>query len=160
MSVVSASPESDSLVNSAYEAPDYRDRFVATVASNAFVNVDAVVDQWFRHQPGWLRLLSTNTLRKRHIANSIGSSYAVGDSVGSWEVVDRSVDEIVFGDDMGFMEYRFSFRRVDAQHIEAATAVQYLWPRTGRFYFSLVRPLHRRFVAYALRRTVAEATAS
>jgi hypothetical protein len=75
--------------------------------------------------------------------------------VGSWEVVERSDDEIVFGDSLGFMQYRFSFRRIDDEHIEAATAVRYRWRRTGRFYFALVRPFHRRFVAHALARVAA-----
>jgi hypothetical protein len=154
MTVISAPPRADSIVATVYDAPDYLDRFVATVAPDAFADVDAVVDRWFLDQPGWLRVLSTNTLSRRKVVESLPpSGYRIGNSVGSWDVVDRSAEEIVFGDDMGFMQYRFSFRRVDTRHIEAATAVRYLWPRTGRFYFSIVRRFHRRFVAYALART-------
>jgi len=68
-------------------------------------------------------------------------------------VIERDGHEIVFGDDLGFMQYRIGFRLgQSANTIEAATAVSYLWPRTGPIYFALVRPFHKLFVKYALSR--------
>ena len=74
-----------------------------------------------------------------------------GPQVGSWQVYKRSDDEIIFGDDMGFMEYRFSFYMDELGNVEAGTAVKFKWARLSRCYFGLVKPLHRRFVPLSLR---------
>jgi len=153
--VSQAAPDAGSIVTSIYDSPDYLDRFVTDVAPGAFDSVDDVATAWFTGQPTWLRVASTNTLTERALQDSItAGGYRTGTSVGAWKIIDRNDDEIVFGDDMGFMQYRFSLRLdASATQIEAATAVKYLWPRTGRLYFALVRPFHTRFVKAGLART-------
>lgn len=147
------------LIDTVYTDPDYADRFAIEVAPGRFATVDDVATSWFTRQPAWIRLLSTNSLlRGGVIAACRDNGYAPGTSVGSWEVIDRSDDEIVFGDHLGFMEFRTSFRlRPGCTHdnLEARTVVRYVWRRTGRFYFALVRPAHRRFMRFLLRTTAA-----
>ncbi len=56
----------------------------------------------------------------------------------------RNQDEIVFGDHMGSMEYRFSFRLCsERSRVEGATAVKFVWRRSGRSYRWLVQPTIR-----------------
>ncbi len=149
-------PAANSLAASIYEAPDYLDCFVVDAPTGRFESVDDVATAWFTEQPWWLRMVSTNTLTKSRVVEAISTDrYRVGTKVGSWQVIDRNDDEIVFGDDMGFMQYRFSFRlEANADQVEATTAVKYLWPRTGRLYFALVRPFHQRFIKLLLKLTV------
>ncbi len=150
--------DSASLVGSFYSEPDYRDRFVIHLDPQKYESVDQVVTDWFTKQPAWIRLLSTNSISKAGITSNVEfGGYTVGHSVGSWTVLDRNDTEILFGDQMGFMEYRFSFRLVPGtpEVLEGSTAVKFLWKRTGRFYFALVKPMHRRFTRLLLARTVA-----
>ncbi|MBN4047426.1 DUF2867 domain-containing protein [Acidimicrobiaceae bacterium AH-315-P05] len=155
--VSQAAPATGAIVTSIYDSPDYLDRFVKDVAPGTFDSVDDVATAWFTEQPTWLRIVSTNTLTRRALQDAIATGgYRIGTSVGAWEIIDRDDDEIVFGDDMGFMQYRFSLRlSASAAQIEAATAVKYLWPRAGRYYFAIVRPIHTRFVKVMLRKSAA-----
>jgi hypothetical protein len=155
VTIIESDPRKHSLVSTIYDSPDYLDRFVAEVEPNRFATVDEVATAWFIEQPAWIRLISTNTFSTRRISNAVSSGrFQSGTSVGSWQVIDRNDNEIVFGDDMGFMQYRFAFHLNEtADAIEAATAVRYLWPRAGRFYFMLAKPVHRRFIRYLLART-------
>ncbi len=156
MKITATQPAGDSLVASIYENPDYLDCFVAAVGPDTFERVDDVATAWFMGQPAWLRLLSTNTLSKGAVEDAIARGYRVGDTVGSWEIITRNDEEIVFGENMGFMQYRMSFRLPSAgDRIEAGTAVRFLWHRTGKFYFALVQPLHPRFVKMVLKNTIA-----
>ena len=152
-------PDSRSLVGSQYDQPDYQDRFVTDVRAGRYRNVDEVVNDCFTKQPTWLRLLSTNTFSKKGVEAAIaGGGYEPDSAVGSWIVIERNHEEIVFGDDMGFMEYRFSMRLdpEDPSYVEASTAVRYKWRRTGRFYFAAVRPMHKRFVVMSMRSAVSD----
>lgn len=135
---------------------DYRDRYSIQTEAGQYDTVDEVVTDWFKKQPTWLRVLSTNSLSRRSVEESVANGFRVGSKVGTWEVVDRDDNEVVFSDSMGFMEYRFSFllSQQEQDSVEASTAVRYLWRRTGRFYFALVKPMHRRFVKLLLARTV------
>ena len=156
--VAELDPDDDSLVGSLYDRPDYRDQFAITVPTGTYASVDEVATDWFMKQPAWIRLLSTNTMSRKAVETAASAGrYEIGAAVGSWVVIERNEQEIVFGDNMGFMEYRFSIRLLtgDTETVEGSTAVRFLWRRTGRFYFALVRPLHRRFVKYLLVRTVA-----
>lgn len=161
MTVVQAQPDGTSIVARIYESPDYLDRYIAEVDPGRFETVDDVAHAWFIGQPAWLRLLSTNAVSARRLSRAIATGrFQCGTSVGSWEVIDRNTEEIVFGESMGFMQYRFSFRLVDpGGSIEAATAVKYLWPRTGPLYFTLVKPFHRKFINLVLARTASSAGA-
>ena len=151
-------PRADSLLETAPEPWDYQDRYVIGTRPGQYQSVDQVAADWFHKQPTWLRLLSTNTTKRPHDDLGVADGgFRVGSTVGSWKVVTRSEREIVFGDSLGFMEFWYSFSLApdEAGTVEGATAVRYLWPRTGRFYFALVRPVHGKFVELLLRTTVA-----
>ncbi|MFN3217835.1 MAG: DUF2867 domain-containing protein [Acidimicrobiales bacterium] len=149
--------DTDTLVAGVFEAPDYADRFAIACDPERHRTVDDVATDWFTRQPRWVRLLSTNSLSTTGVERAIAEGgYRVGSAVGSWAVFERSDDEIVFGDSLGFMEFRTAFRLPPDRPgtAEAATVVRYRWRRTGRFYFALVRPMHRRFIPSLLERTV------
>ncbi|MGV8911781.1 MAG: DUF2867 domain-containing protein [Rhodoglobus sp.] len=132
---------------------NYTDRFTIDAAEGSYETVDQVAVDWFAKQPSWLRIISTNTLSRAGVTRVIERDhFSVGSAVGSWRIVRRNDNEIVFGDSMGFMEYWFSFLLPpdEPNTVEVSTAVRYLWPRSGQFYFRLVKPLHRRFVKIAL----------
>jgi hypothetical protein len=156
--VTECEPDPGSLVATIYDEPDYRDRFCVSVRPGQYGRVDQVASDWFTKQPAWIRLLSTNTVSTGGIETAIRQGgYGVGTRVGSWEVVQRNDNEIVFGHNMGFMEYRFSLRLLEQSLlVEGSTAVKFLWPRTGRYYFALVRPIHRRFVKLLLVKATSE----
>jgi len=80
------------------------------------------------------------------------TDYKIGSKVGTWKVFDRSDKEIVFGESLGFMDYRFSMRfdKGDAEYIEVSTVVK-TNSTAGKFYFALVKLLHRKFVMISLR---------
>jgi hypothetical protein len=154
-------PHSDSLVASIYEQPDYLDRF-QFAAADTFGSVDEVVVAWFERMPAWIRLLSANVLSpsafRVQLDRGQADGFPVGHRVGSWEVIARDDAEIVFGDSLGFMEFRTGFRLIPSAEsagpstVECATAVRYLWRRTGAFYFGLVRWPHQLFIRYLLGR--------
>ncbi|MFT4657620.1 MAG: hypothetical protein ACI8V4_001796 [Ilumatobacter sp.] len=53
-----------------------------------------------------MRVRSTNTTSKAGVEQAIDEGgFQVGRSVGSWKVIQRDDDEIVFSDSMGFMGY-------------------------------------------------------
>jgi Protein of unknown function (DUF2867) len=158
MAVVEQTPKDESLARSLCDLPDYQDRFSVETTPGQYATVDQVAADWFTKQPSWIRLISTNTLSSAGIESEIAEGgFRVGTTVGSWKVVARNGHEIVFGESMGFMEYNYSLSlSADKPNtIEGSTVVRYLWRRTGRFYFALVRPLHRRFIRFLLAKTVA-----
>lgn len=146
-------PNPNALATRAYERPDYLDRFTVDVGDCGYGDVDAAVAAWFMRQPWWIRLLSTNVLRRSRIEAALATGQLqVGTHVGAWAIIARTPDEIMFGESMGFMEYRvsFCFSGPAGKTVEVANAVKYLWPRTGPFYFALVKPLHKRFLRLML----------
>lgn len=157
--VTPISPSTDTLVESSYDRPDYRDAYL--IANPHDVTVEQFASGFFLSQPAWLARVSMNLGGGQSRRAAIGDAgYLVGSSVGSWKVHERSEDEIVFGEHMGFMEYRFSvLRRADGD-IEASTVVKYL-KRFAPFYFTVVKPFHRGFIKVALgnaaKRTSSEA---
>lgn len=155
-SVVELSPKTQPLLDTSPKCLNYQDRFSIETAQAQYGHVDDVVADWFRNQPTWLRLVSTNSLSRRSVENAVADGFVVGTKVGTWVVVARDDTEIVFSDSMGFMRYWFSFSlcRGKPDTVEASTSVRYLWSRTGGFYFAMVKPMHRRFVKLLLRKTV------
>ena len=148
---IEQAPDPDSLASRAYDQPDYVDRFSIAVENGSYADVDEVVTAWFSRQPWWIRVVSTNALTKsRVLADLESGELRPGTSVGAWELVDRTDEEIMFGESMGFMEYRVSFRLTEEPTIEVSNAVRYLWTRTGPLYFKVVRPFHKRFIRMML----------
>ena len=58
--------------------------------------------------------------------------FTVDEHIGNWKIYLRDDKEIVFGDDMGFMEYRFAMR-IDNDLLRVATVVQYKG-KVGKYY--------------------------
>ena len=139
----------DMLVSTALEQIDYSDCFVENIDIKQFKTIDEFVQKYFETQPRWLALISMNMYSKRGMQKALeDNSFSVDDSIGSWKIYLRDNKEIVFGDDMGFMEYRFSMR-LDADRLRVATIVQYKG-KMGKYYFSIVKLLHQRFVWLSL----------
>lgn len=146
-------PSADSEIAATYVKPDYRDAFL--VPAQGWATVEQFASAYFLNQPRWLSMVSMNlTSRAKLVAALADSGFAQGSAVGAWQVHRRSDNEIVFGDDMGFMEYRFSMRLLASGDIEASTAVKYRWQRMSHLYFSIVKPMHRRFVPMSLRAAI------
>lgn len=147
--ITPCTPTPHTFIAGAYEQPDYNDAYIVGDA-----NVDDVATfatQFFLSQPAWLAKASMNTPKRQQRIDAIATGdYEVGSAVGTWKVHGRNNDEIVFGEHMGFMEYRFSFLRRPDGRVEASTSVQYV-RRFGRIYFAIVKPFHIRFVKLALR---------
>lgn len=145
--IAAISPSSGTLIESIYDDPNYRDTYLIPAVDTA---VDEFATGFFLSQPRWLARVSMNLGDESSRRAAIGrGDYAVGSSIGSWQIHGRASDEIVFGEHMGFMEYRFSlFERPDGA-IEATTSVKYL-NRFAPLYFGVVKPFHRGFTKIAL----------
>jgi hypothetical protein len=150
-------PASDSLVARAFPKVDYRDAVRAGLPKGRFMDINAFARQYFLAQPAWLRTISMNTPQRSKIVRAVEQTrFQVGDRIGSWQVHDRNEEEIVFGESLGFMQYRFSLRfrpGAEADAVEASTAVR-LTGRLGLVYFAIVRLLHKRFVRQTLLNTL------
>ena len=142
----------DRAFNSTFKSADYRDGFRVETGGR-YATVADFATAYFLNQPRWLSLVSMNLASRQKLKAAIANTdgYQIDTAIGSWKVYDRTEDEIVFGDNMGFMEYRFSFRLDAAGFVEASTAVKYGWGGAGRFYFAIVKPMHKRFVPISLR---------
>ncbi len=162
MAVVRVSPvppTPGTLISAAYSDPDYRDAFRVSPACGD--RVEDFATAFFASQPGWLAKVSMNLgdKKSRHDAIKGANEYAEGSSIGSWKIHGRTNDEIMFGEHMGFMEYRFSMLRRPDGAIEAATSVKYL-KRFGHLYFGVVKPFHIGFIKLALRNTSSHAASA
>ena len=150
--VVEIEVEDGSLAASAFDQPDYRDAFQVQQPDTSWRDVDEIARAFFLGQPRWIAIVSMNLGSRADLEAALATTtFDVGTSVGSWKVYDRDDAEIVFGDDMGFMEYRFALRQVDKRTATGSTSVRYRWPRVSGFYFGLVKPFHRRFIPIAMR---------
>jgi hypothetical protein len=141
--------EDDMLVSSVLTPIDYSDCFETKVSNDTFPNIDTFVRRYFETQPRWLMAISMNILKKETMQKALErGTFNVDESVGSWKVYARNEEEVVFGDDMGFMEYRFAVR-LDDTRLRVSTVVQYKG-KMGKYYFALVKLLHQKFVLMSL----------
>jgi hypothetical protein len=150
-------PAPDALVAQALPRIDYRDTIQARLAHGRCADIDTFARRFFLAQPAWLRTVSMNTPSRARMAQTVATTrFAAGDQIGSWRIHDRNGDEIVFGESLGFMQYRFSLRlkRGPADDTVEASSVVQLNGRRGRVYFAVVRLLHKPFVRMMLRNTL------
>lgn len=141
-----------SLVYNAFEKIDYRDAFKLSFDKDTFINIDEFASQYFRSQPLWLRLISMNTLSKEKMEENLKKSNFQNDTnIGSWKIFNRNENEIVFGESMGFMDYRFSMRldKNTTDDLEVSTVVT-LNSFMGKYYFAVVKLMHKKFVKLSL----------
>jgi len=137
------------LVSSALAHIDYSDCFTTVIDTKRFNTIDTFVKCYFETQPRWLAMISMNLFSKKSMKNALKDNHFTTDEyIGSWKIYMRDNNEIVFGDDMGFMEYRFSMR-IDDDTLYVATVVQYKG-KMGKYYFTFVKLLHQKFVLLSL----------
>ncbi len=128
---------------------DYRDCFEVKV--DEVESVDAFVKSYFLAQPLWLRAVSFELFSKQTLVKQLeGNTFKKGESVGSWKVYGRDDEEIAMGQDMGFMEYVFTFHLANPNLLKVATVVQYKG-HFGKYYFSAVKFFHKPFVRLSLK---------
>ena len=145
--IVEITPTLDTLASKEFSHIDYHDSFEV---KGRFESVDAFAEHYFLSQPSWLSLVSMNLFSQESIQKAIEkSAFQKGSAIGSWKIYTRDDNEIVFGDDMGFMEYRFLMLWVDETTVRVGTVVQYKG-RFGKYYFALVKLMHKKFVRMSL----------
>ncbi len=136
---------------------DYNDTFAAQLPPGEVATVDDLARRFFEAQPGWLRAISMHVPRRTTLdATLAATTFAPGQRVGAWHVRARNEREIVFGESLGFLTYCFTLRLDHSNALDrvtAATRARFDSP-FGRFYFSVVRGMHRIFVRMTLRNTV------
>jgi Protein of unknown function (DUF2867) len=145
-------PKQGSLVFNAFEKIDYRDAFLISFEINTFNSINDFVKRYFMSQPAWLRLISMNTISKHKIEDDLKkSNFEVNSNIGSWKIFNKNNNEIVFGESMGFMDYRFSMRldKNSSDDIEVSTVVTFNGSM-GKYYFSVVKLMHKKFVKISL----------
>ncbi len=136
-------PTLDTLASKEFSHIDYHDSFEI---KGEFESVDAFATHYFLSQPSWLSIVSMNLFGKKNIQKAIeNSAFKKDTSLGVWKIYTRDENEIVFGDDMGFMEYRFFMLWIDETKMKVGTVVQYKG-RFGKYYFALVKLMHKKFV--------------
>ena len=141
--------ENDMLVYDALNPIDYSDCFERKINVDTFPSIDDFVRRYFETQPRWLMAISMNILNRKTMDDTLkNTSFQVDEAIGAWKIYMRDENEIVFGDDMGFMEYRFAMR-IDDDRLRISTVVQYKG-KMGKYYFSLVKLLHQKFVLKSL----------
>jgi len=127
---------------------DYTDCFA--LKSN-FTTIDNFARDYFLAQPTWLRLVSFGIFRREKLITTLRNiTFQTNENIGQWKVYGRDDKEIVFGQDMGFMEYCFSFHQEDEETLKVSTIVQYKG-KMGKYYFTLVSLLHKPFVNLSLK---------
>jgi hypothetical protein len=140
-------PTLDTLASKEFRHIDYHDSFAV---KGAFEDVDAFATRYFLSQPSWLSLVSMNLFSKDSIQKAIDkSAFKKESAIGVWKIYTRDDKEIVFGDDMGFMEYRFFMLWVDETEVRVGTVVKYKG-RFGKYYFAMVKLMHKKFVRMSL----------
>ncbi len=151
------SPLSDALVQTALLNVDYRDAIAATISAGRVATVVDFARAYFLAQPAWLRTVSMNQPSRSKLERAVSAAkFEPGESIGSWKIYQRNADEIVFGESLGFMTYRFSLSLKHAAQSDTiiASTVAKLNDRFGEMYFSIVKLMHKRFVKLTLTNTL------
>ncbi|OGQ21516.1 MAG: hypothetical protein A3I05_03680 [Deltaproteobacteria bacterium RIFCSPLOWO2_02_FULL_44_10] len=152
-------PLPDTLVQSALSGADYRDAFAVDVPSGRYATITDFARAYFLAQPAWLRIISMNQLSRTKMEQNVKSAkFAPGEAIGSWKIYARNDHEIVFGESLGFMTYRFSLSLKQGSQTDTvmASTITKINSRFGKIYFFLVRLLHKRFVRLTLRYAISE----
>ena len=145
------------MVTTVFKEVDYRDCFELEVED--VPNIDTFVKSYFLAQPFWLRVLSFELFSKANLDKTLKKNFFLkGDKVGSWRVYGRDEQEIAFGQDMGVMEYVFTFHLASPHVLKVATVVHYKGV-VGKYYFSLVKLFHKSFVKLSLKHALKRACA-
>ena len=140
------------MVTTVFQKVDYRDCFEVQI--DGFKTVDEFVKNYFLAQPFWLRVVSFQLLSRENLLKQLEKNrFQKGSIVGAWRVYGRDEQEIAFGQDMGFMEYVFTFHLASPSLLKVATVVQYKGA-LGKYYFNVVKFFHKPFVRLSLKNTL------
>lgn len=134
----------------------YHDSYVVALGPGA-VSVDDVVPAFFRAPPPWFdpllrlrnRLVTVFGLKTGSMeVGAIRPPFRVGQSIGLFRIVERTDDEIVFGEDDRHLDFRVSLLLERTSHGTnlAVSSVVRINNALGRFYFAAVKPFHRLLV--------------
>lgn len=127
---------------------DYCDAFEIVGKIN-FKSVNEFAYTYFLNQPFWLRIISQNVFSKNKIKQDIlNNSFEINSKVGSWTVCNKSENEIVFGENLGFMKYRFAFLILN--NTTTVLTIVKLNSIFAKYYFNVVKLLHKQFVKISL----------
>ena len=130
------------------ESIDYTDCFELKLD---FDTIDNFAKDYFLAQPAWLHFVSFGILRKKTLIPILEkTTFQTSTTIGQWKVYGRNENEIVFGQNMGFMEYCFSFKQEDKETLKVSTLVEYK-SKMGKYYFAIVSLLHKPFVKLSLK---------
>jgi hypothetical protein len=154
-------PVTDALIQSALPDADYHDAHEVKITSGRFTTIEEFARAYFLAQPAWLRTISMNQPSRAKLERTVNiAKFEPGESIGSWRIYMRNADEIVFGESLGFMTYRFSLRLkrgTDTDTIIASTVAKMNNP-LGKMYFAIVRLVHKRFVRLSLANALSTTT--
>jgi hypothetical protein len=140
------------MVTTVFSKVDYCDCFEIKLNEETHLveNIDALVRRYFLAQPFWLRAVSFQLFSKKKLCIELKNNhFQKGDFVGVWKVYGRDEQEIAFGQDMGVMEYVFTFHLSSPNLLKVATVVHYKW-LLGEYYFKAVKLFHKPFVVLSL----------
>ena len=130
---------------------DYKDCFEVKV--DDVQSIDTFARHYFLAQPRWLSALSFQVFSKRKLLDDLdNTTFQKEEKVGEWKVYGRDEREIAFGQDMGFMEYVCTFHLESSVLVKVATVVQFKGS-FAKYYFSLVKLMHKPFLRYSLKNT-------
>jgi len=118
---------------------DYTDCF--ELKSN-FTTIDNFARGYFLAQPTWLLLVNFGIFRREKLITTLRNiTFQINENIGQWKV---------YGQDMRFMEYCFSFHQEDEKTLKVSTIVHYKG-EIGKYYFTIVSLLHKPFVNLSLK---------
>lgn len=151
MKIVEQKLQSNNIVSKSFDTIDYSDSFLVTFKNIQFQTIDEFANSYFLSQPSVLRIISQNSFSRKSIINDIANSkFQKNTQIGSWKVYERTDSEILFGENMGFMEYRFSMKYLDKTNVEVSTVVKFT-TFLAKYYFVIVKLLHKKFVLISLK---------
>ncbi len=154
------------LVEHDFPRIDYADAYQARLPVGLAVDVDSIARSIFLSVPRWIHTLMA--LRNRIVApiglktpdwDAIESEeprFQPGSSIRGFRVIERTEDEIVFGEEDSHLDFRLSILRQTAGddiQVILSTVVRFNnW--IGRAYFLPVKPLHEIIVPAMIREAI------
>lgn len=131
----------------------FGDTYSSKLRGDDITNIDDLFERFFDRTPKWIKALLTI---RNQIVGRLGFETGStspgelpkhpipGDSIGVFEVLGRSEDELFLGNDDRHITFRVSLT-LQENSIGAST-VAYANSRVGRLYLRCIRPFHQQVV--------------